>query len=256
MGLMRTLLWEIKMDLRSTIRYRFGVISDLLIYSSILMFFLLSNSGQSYAEIYTNVDYKILIVIGYLAWMYAVTAITSVSQIVTGEIKQGTFYKKYNSKYPLQILMFGRVIAALLIQSIVMFVIIIISILVGNVQMVFNPIIIPSIIISTIGMYGIGLILAGMSIFYKRIGAINYLVQLFLLFITDTLPMNEGVSTISKILPLTSCNLIIKKCLNKQNYGSDFFFLCVTSAICVLLGCIIFRYFLSKARRKGNLLFY
>ncbi len=67
MGILTALFWEIRMSIQSTIRYRFGVISDVIIYSAILSFFLLSNSGQSYAEMYENVDYKIILVIGYLA---------------------------------------------------------------------------------------------------------------------------------------------------------------------------------------------
>lgn len=256
MGVVRSLFWEIRMDILSTIRYRFGVLSDVIIYSVLLIFFLLSNSGHSYGEIYHNVDYRLILVIGYLAWMYAGTAITSISQIVSGELKQGTFYKKYNAKYPLQILLFGRLVASLLIQSIVMCAILMIAIFVGKVQLVFEPVIIAAIIISTMGMYGIGLILAGLSLFYKKIGAIHFLVQLFLLFITDTIPVNEGVLVISKILPLTSCNIVIKEALDKQNYGSEFLFLCISSVICVILGYFIFNFFLSKARRKGNLLFY
>ncbi len=256
MGILTALFWEIRMSIQSTIRYRFGVISDVIIYSAILSFFLLSNSGQSYAEMYENVDYKIILVIGYLAWMYAVTAITSISQIVSGEMKQGTFYKKYNAKYPLQILLFGRLVAALVVQSIVMLAVIIIAMLIGNVSMIWEPVIIVAIVISTVGMYGIGLILAGMSIFYKKIGAFNYLIQLFLLFITDTLPTSENISSISKILPLTSCNFIIKKALDQQNYIDEFVLLCISSLVFLFIGYMIFEYFLLKARKKGNLLFY
>ncbi len=188
--------------------------------------------------------------------MYAVTAITSISQIVSGEMKQGTFYKKYNAKYPLQILLFGRLVAALVVQSIVMLAVIIIAMLIGNVSMIWEPVIIVAIVISTVGMYGIGLILAGMSIFYKKIGAFNYLIQLFLLFITDTLPTSENISSISKILPLTSCNFIIKKALDQQNYIDEFVLLCISSLVFLFIGYMIFEYFLLKARKKGNLLFY
>ena len=159
--------------------------------------------------------------------MYAVTAITSISQIVSGEMKQGTFYKKYNAKYPLQILLFGRLVAALVVQSIVMLAVIIIAMLIGNVSMIWEPVIIVAIVISTVGMYGIGLILAGMSI-----------------------------SSISKILPLTSCNFIIKKALDQQNYIDEFVLLCISSLVFLFIGYMIFEYFLLKARKKGNLLFY
>ena len=74
----------------------------------------------------------------------------------------------------------------------------------------FYLVIILSIIISTIGMYGIGLVVAGMTIFYKNIRSVIFLIQMGLLFITDIVPVSDGILSISKILPLTSCNLIVK----------------------------------------------
>lgn len=251
--MIRAIGWEIKMDITSTFRYRFGMVTDIVIYSVLLIFFLLSNSGMSYQDVYHYDNYKELLVVGYLAWIYAVTAITSIAQIVSGELRQGTFYKKYNSVYPLQALLFGRMTAALMIQSIVVLVVLLATALFGKLMIGIQPFAIGAVLISTIGMYGIGLMIAGMSIFYKKIGSILYIIQLCLLFVTDTIPTSESITL---ILPLTLCNTVIRKSIAGITYTADFIKLMVSAAAFLILGICVFQLYLRRARKKGNLLFY
>ena len=251
--MLRAVFWEIKMDMKSAFRYRFGMVTDIIIYSVLLIFFLMSNSGKSYQDMYHYDNYKELLVVGYLAWIYAVTAITSISQIVSGELRQGTFYKKYNSVYPLQALLFGRMIAALIIQSIVVLIVLLVSVLFGNSVTGIQPFAIVAVIISTIGMYGIGLIIAGMSIFHKKIGSILYIIQLCLLFVTDTIPTSQSVTL---VLPLTLCNTVLRKSIAGISFTTDFMKLIVSAVVFVVLGICVFQLYLKRARKKGNLLFY
>lgn len=251
--MLRAIFWEIRMDISSTFRYRFGIVTDIVIYSVLLIFFLISNSGKSYQDVYHYDNYKELLVVGYLAWIYAVTAITSISQIVSGELRQGTFYKKYNSVYPLQALLFGRMIAALIIQSIVVLIVLLAAVLFGNIAIGIQPFAIAAVIISTIGMYGIGLVVAGMSIFYKKIGSILYIIQLCLLFVTDTIPASQSITL---LLPLTLCNTVIRKSIAGISYTADFMKLIVSAIAFLVLGICVFQWYLKKARKKGNLLFY
>lgn len=255
-GALRAFYWEIKMDVMGTFRYRFGVFTDIIVFSALLSIFLLTDSGKSYSEVYNYSNYKEFLVIGYMAWIYAVSAIASISQIVSGELRGGTFYKKYNSKYPLQLLLLGRLAASLLIESVVIIVLLLLAKLGWGVEVTFHPVIVIAIIISTIGMYGIGLVVAGMTIFHKNVRSIIFLIQLGLLFVTDTVPFIEGVLSVSKILPLTSCNLIIKYILSGQNYSKEFIFMCITTAAFLTVGVVVFSFYLRKARKKGNLLFY
>lgn len=258
MGLLRAMYWEIKMDIVSTWRYKFGVISDIIVFSVLLSFFLFTNTGQSYTSTYGYENYKELLILGYLAWMYAIAAISTMSQIISGELRQGTFYKKYNSKYPLQLLMFARLVASLLIETIVTIILILLAKIIWNVNFKIHPIIVLSILISTLGMYGIGLIVSGLAIFYKNIGSVIFLIQLGLLFITDTLPSNTNnmLTIFTKVLPLTSCNAVIKLSLSGKYYTNEFILMVFTSILFIVLGMGCFKLFLKKSRKKGNLLFY
>ena len=119
-GALRAFYWEIKMDIMEVLSdIVLGVFSNIIVFSLLLAVFLFTDSGKSYSEVYDYSNYKEFIVIGYMAWMYAISAISSISQIVGEELRGGTFYKKYNSKYPLQLLLLGRLVASLLIELVV-----------------------------------------------------------------------------------------------------------------------------------------
>ena len=45
----------------------------------------------------------------------------------------------------------------------------------------------------SLGMYGMGLLLNGATIKYKRVGSLLFLFQLGLLFVTDTIPSDSIV---------------------------------------------------------------
>ncbi|WMJ90485.1 ABC transporter permease [Anaerocolumna sp. MB42-C2] len=253
MGAVRAFYWEIKLELVSAFRYRFGVLTDIVVFTILLSFFLMSDTGSSYVKTYQYDNYKEIILFGYIAWIYSISAISTISQVISNELRHGTFYKKMHSKYPLQFLLFGRLIASLVLETAVIFVLVILSRFVWNVHISLDILIILAVTINTLGMYGIGLFVAGLSVFFKRTGSILFLIQLGLLFVTDTIPTKVSISS---IIPLTTCNIIIKKRLAGQNLGLDFLILCITTIILLILGVLIFSIFLKLAKKKGNLLFY
>lgn len=239
--MLQAIYWEIKMDIKSTIRYRFGVISDCVIYSLLLCFFILGGTGQSYSKVYANENYKELMVIGYLAWSYAVAAITAISQNVSEELHTGTFYRKLNSRYSLHILLFGRLIAQILIQSIIVIILLIVSAISGQIEFSSKFQVLIPIFISTIGMYGIGIFLAGLALYFKRVGAITYLIQLGLLFVTDTITYSENLTRITKKIPLTICNDIIRRMISSSPCTSEMIELIISAFTCILIGIAFFQ---------------
>lgn len=256
MHMLRAIYQNFSIEWKSTIRYAFGFVSDIVIYGALLVVFMVSDTGQSFGEEYHYADYKVLFLIGYLAWLYAVTAVCSLSRLVTTEIKQGTFYRLCNAKYPLAILLSGKMIAQFVIQSGIVVGLLLAVGVIGKVRFPFSLVLIAVMIISTIGMYGIGMALSGLTIYYKKTGSIIYLVQLGLLFMTDTLPTSDIVAGVTTILPLTTCNAVMRKVIAGQAYWTEMIFLIFISVICLVLGMGVLQFFYNKARRKGNLLFY
>lgn len=253
---MKILYYEFKMDLLRTIRYKMGFISDILIFTIFLSIFLLTDTGVSLSSKYPTDNYKALLLLGYIAWSFSVSAISSTSSQIGNELQRGTFYLKFNCKYPLQILYIGDLFSSLFIHTIIVIIYTLLAKIIFHIQIFFNLEIIIAILICMIGMYGIGLILASLSLYFKQIGAINFLVQMLLLFITDTVPSNTNILYISKILPLTLCNNVIRSIFSGSENFHSIITLLFSSIAFFFIGFFCFGFFLNKSRKKGNLLFY
>lgn len=256
MNLFKMLFLEIKMDVLRTTRYRFSLITDILVYFVLFTVFMITDSGVSYAETYGYANYKELLLIGYVAWIFAISAISDVANNLKGELNLGTFYKKLSSKYSMQALYFGLFLSGILIETVVIIIVSILSKVVYGISISFHPQYIIVLVIGTIGMYGMGLIVAGFGVFFKRIGSIVFLIQTGLLFVTNTVPTNESILRVTKIIPLTKCNEILKQIVTNQPYYFDLVKLIIISAIWLMFGSIVFQVMISNAKKKGNLLFY
>lgn len=253
---MKIIYYEIKMDLLRTIRYKMGIITDIIVFTVLLCLFFLSNTGASFQDRFQIRNYKTLLLLGYIAWSLSVSAISTVSSQISAELQWGTLFFKLNCKLPLQILYIGDLISASIIQIIIIVIYSFVTYFVFNVEHFINLPIIMALIVNTFGMYGIGLIVAGLSIYFKRIGSIVFLIQVFLLFITDTVPTASIITKISGVLPLTICNAVIRGSFIQQNIWGVFLFLCISSGLWFLIGYIFFEVCLKLSKKKGNLLLY
>ena len=200
--MLRMFWYEIKMDFLRSIRYRFGMISDLLVYFALFTVFMVTDSGNSYAQTYHYGNYKELVLLGYVAWIYAISAISNVAGSLQSELTHGTLYKKVSSKYPLQYLFGGLYVSSVLLETITIVIVVIISKFVWGIEFSFHPAFLVPILLESLGMYGIGLIVAGIAIYFKRTGTIVFLIQTALLFVTDTVPTSDAILKITHYIPL------------------------------------------------------
>lgn len=253
---MRIIFEECKTDLLRTCRYKTGIISDVVVFTALLCFFFASNTGTSFQEKYQEVDYKTLLLLGYMAWTIASSALSIVTSQISAEVQRGTFYLKINSRYPLQIIYLGDLISSILIQIVIVAVYTVITHFIFRVDYFISPEVIFALIICSIGMYGIGLVIAGLSLFFKRVGSIIFLLQLTLLFVTDTVPTSSAVMYVTKFIPLTKCNEVIRNCFMGTSAVQPLGELIIYSVCMLLAGYLIFEFFLRKAKKKGNLLLY
>lgn len=254
---MKILYYEFKMDLLRTLRYRIGIISDIIIFTFLLCFFYISNTGSSFSDKFGVANYKTVLLLGYIAWSFSVAAISTVSNQITSELQRGTLFFKLNCKLPLQILYIGDLVSAVFVQTFIIIIYSLITHIIFDVQYYISGEIFISLIICAIGMYGIGLIVAGLSIYFKKVGSLIFLIQLCLLFITDTVPTSSVITNISSVLPLTMCNAVIKNnFIENCPANNNLIYLCFSSIIWFIIGYIIFELFLILAKRRGNLLLY
>lgn len=256
MRAIRMLYWEIKMDFLRTFRYRFGMITDFIVYFVLFMILMVTDAGTSYIDTYGYENYKSMLLIGYISWMYAISAISDVSGAMGMELGQGTLYKKLSSKFSLQFLYWGVFISGVLLETITIVLVVLISKIFWNIDFTFHPYYIIPLFIGTVGMYGIGLIVAGLRIYYKKIGSVIFLIQTALLFITDTVPTDTSILNITKMIPLTRSNEVLKCMMTGQHWIGKMVTLVLFSIIWLLVGSKLFMMLLNRAKKKGNLLFY
>lgn len=247
---------EFKMDILSTLRYRFSILSDIIVYTVLLSFFFMSGTGSSFAETYGTDNYRALLLLGYISWSLSVACISMVGNEIRNETQRGTLYQKLASKTPLQVLYLSKLFSGVIVQLGIILCYVLVAVFLFDVQFYINFTMIIAILTCVIGMYGIGLVIGGLSLFFKRIGNIILLVQLTLLFITDTVPSNDAILSVSRFIPLTICNEIIRSSYAGLPVGQLFIQLIISSIVFFAVGCFIFQFTLSRSRKTGNLLLY
>ena len=90
----------------------------------------------------------------------------NVAGSLQSELTHGTLYKKVSSKYPLQYLFGGLYVSSVLLETITIVIVVIISKFVWGIEFSFHPAFLVPILLESLGMYGIGLIVAGIAIFF------------------------------------------------------------------------------------------
>ena len=91
------------------------------------------------------------------------------------------------------------------------------------------------ILLESLGMYGIGLIVAGIAIYFKRTGTIVFLIQTALLFVTDTVPTSDAILKITHYIPLTRCNEILRQIAVGGEYTGMLPGLCIVALVLSLI---------------------
>lgn len=252
----KTLFWKIKMDLKSTFRYKFSFISDILVMTVLLLIFLFSNTGQSLGEKYGMESYKSLLLIGYFLWMISITAISSLSTFLNSEAKIGTLPYLMHSAYPIELIVLGEFISSLLVQSLVIIIISLLAKVIFTIDLYFSLFFILIILICALGMFGIGLIISGLSLYFKKVGAVVLVLQMLLLFITDTIPTSSAILKVSRFIPLTMANNVSRLYMAGMSYSSELIELIIFSILWLGLGIFVFRKCLKAAKKSGILLLY
>ena len=244
------------MELSGAFRYRASFVSDIVVYTVILTLFMMSGSGHSLSEKYGVADYRSLLFAGYIAWTFANSALVSSVNNTSAELSRGTFYRKLNACCPLPLIQLGELLSTVLMNCIVAFAVAIIGGIVWDLRLYVSAVSVGAIAMCSLGMYGMGLLLNGATIKYKRVGSLLFLFQLGLLFVTDTIPSDSIVLSITRLVPLTACNDLIRLSMIGADFVEPAVRLCASSLAWLALGYVVFRFLLFRAKKDGNLLHY
>lgn len=150
----------------------------------------------------------------------------------------------------------GLYVSSVLLETITIILVVFISKVVWHIEFAFHIQFILPIILESLGMYGIGLIVAGIAMYFKKTGTIVFLIQTALLFVTDTVPTNSDILSVTHYIPLTRCNEILRQIAVGNEYASMILGLCIVSLVWLVIGSVFFDVMLKQAKMRGNLLFY
>ncbi|MBN1580624.1 MAG: ABC transporter permease [Anaerolineae bacterium] len=201
--------------------------------------------------------------LGYLAWFYALGAINDLSWGIRGEISAGTLEQMSMSPSPIGVVLLGRSFANLVIttaqivvQSLAM------SWLLGTrLPMTWTGV--PVLLITLIGVYGFGFILAGATLIFKQVESFSNLFQNILLFLNGTMlpiaAMPGWLATISYTLPSTQGVVVLRRVvLDGQSLlavwrEGSLVWLIVHSTLYFATGWIVFAWCERIAKDRGSL---
>jgi ABC-2 type transport system permease protein len=226
------------------------------IYFVLQTLFLLSNTGQSLSDDYgKGSDSTGLLLLGYFTWILVSACVTSIGQEMYDELASGTFYRKMNCSIPLPILYLGKLLSTVLFQSAISIMLGIIAIVFWHITISINLFIIITIAICLFGMYGLGLAIGGLFIYFKKVTGVTMIVQVFLLFASNILSNNAGMGQYFSFIPLTRCvDLIRKSAASVTIDATEYATYVALSIVFFTIGYAAIHLLIKQAKKNGSLL--
>lgn len=157
------------------------------------------------------------------------------------------------SKYSAELLLFIEMLTYLFISFLSFFVIFLIFILsikadTKDILYIFLSYLVA--FPALIGMYGIGLLLGGISLIEKEIGSLVFILQSVLIFLSD---MIEVRSRLFNIIPFNAGIKIMRQMYLGQSIEASLIVdYLISNTVWIILGVICFRYLLRRVRTSDS----
>ncbi|MFD2042986.1 ABC transporter permease [Ornithinibacillus salinisoli] len=203
-----------------------------------------------------NTQYAI---VNYIFWFLAFMVINSIGWEVINEGMRGTLEQLSMSPMGIWKIMTTRLFATTILNFIIVIFLLFLSMLTTGQWLNIDVVtIVPILILTLISMFGIGLIIAGISIILKQVQAFLQILQFILMGLTFVplsvapflayFPFVKGVDLVRSVM-------IDGVTLSQINAG-DFLILGFNAVLYFVIGLVIFLYCERVAMRKGLLAHY
>lgn len=255
-GFLNAVKWEIILDIKESIRYRVSLLMDFIIFTGtfVIIYFLKISDGFT---AFYNIDAhsgSMLIFIGYIFWQNASTALGYSSAIISNESSRGIFEVRLQGKYPVEGILFFRLLVSCFIHLVTYVGILGFGVIVLGHQVRDLLFMLLSIAVSIpclVGMYGIGLLFGSICIREKNIGSFVMIVQTLLLFVTNTLSPDR--SKLVYIIPF-SCGIDIMRnfYLGISVSGTLIAIYILANLIWLAIGVICFHKAIKIEKKRGS----
>ncbi len=100
--------WEIVLDTKEYLRYRIGLLTDFFIFTGTFLAVYFMGVGQIFASFYNTSETggHVLVLIGYIFWQNASTALGYCVSSISSETSQGIFETRLQFKYAWKVFCF------------------------------------------------------------------------------------------------------------------------------------------------------
>lgn len=246
---------ELSLDIKKIKSYKVSFLTDILIFAIVLFSIFVTGLDSAFADSY-GIDInsgKMIVLIGFIFWQISTTALGWSSANIRGQSVSGTLELKMQSKYSAELLLFIEMLTYLIISFLSFFVIFLIFILSIKADTKDILYILLSYLVAfpaLIGMYGLGLLLGGISLIEKEIGSLVFILQSVLIFLSDMIGVR---SRLFNIIPFNAGIKIMRQMYLGQNIESSLIVdYLISNTVWIILGVICFRYLLKKVRTSDS----
>lgn len=241
-------------------RYIFERLSSIIMLSFIFLGFVYSSASIVDGRFFVDKIATSNKLIGFLVWFFALDAVGHLSSALREDLHIGILEQIALTNYSLIYNMLGRIIARFFITFFNAMLIFIFFNLFFDLRLSLPIMIIPVFIITYMGLYGLGLFFAGLTLIFKRLGPVTTITRFMLLIFTGAIIPNdflpEFLRILSKFLPMTTGLAIIKDIIFNNGLSlnlSLIILLIANTSFYLFLGATIFLRFEKKARKLGTL---
>lgn len=205
------------------------------------------------------------VIIGIMGWGYLWAVMGTLTRAIEMDMRGGTLESIFLTPISPFSVMLGYASWSFIVNSISIFSILLVSIFFFNIETDVNYAYgLLSLIFSVVMMFGIGLIVAGLNIYVKQVGAVVQVLQRITYFLCGVLfpitVLPDILQSTAKILPFYYSLAAFRLSLTANPTLEIMLpYLIILSALAVssmICGITVLRKGLNKARKDGTLVFY
>ncbi len=244
-------------------RYIFERISSITMLIFIFLGFIYSSAHFVNGEVVIDKFSVSQKLIGFTIWFFALDAVGHLSSALREDLHIGILEQIALTPYSLIFNMLGRSVARFIITFINGVVILIIFNIIFELNISVPLSALPFLILTYLGLYGLGLFFAGLTLIFKRLGPITTITRFLLLIFTGAvIPLHYFPETIqhsAALLPMTEgLNLIRGLILGSADLyntisSKSMAYLIINTSVYFSIGVITFIFLEKRARRLGTL---
>jgi len=210
-----------------------------------------------------NPEQMASMLLGYLAFFYALIALNDLSFGLRGEAWAGTLEQMSMSPAPIGLILLGRVLANLAISTAQVLLMGGGLFLLAEVQLPMRWQGLPGLALILMGVLGFGFVVAGTALIFKQVESFINLMGNMLVFLNGTLlpvdAMPGWLAALARVLPSTQGVVVLRKVvLGGQSLASTWQdsslkWLVVHSAVFFAVGWVVFSLCERTAKKQGSL---